>query len=152
MAGEGGSDQLVRENIYEMYVRNGNKAGFWVVRDSWSDCVAIIRTVDRKQAGALTGAPPYYGNPPVRGGLWDWKLKRWRQKYFDVTSPGTYAYRRLPKSSQETTPTDTGIGASADAVAPEGPERSEGGERSDLCEGGGGRYPPARVGVAGREA
>jgi len=149
LTAKGGADQVVRENIYQMYVRNGNKAGFWVVRDSWSDCVAIIRSVDRKTAGALTGAPPYYGNPPVRGGLWDWKLKRWRQKYFDVTCGGTYAYRWIGKS--ETTPTDTGMEVAADAVAPAGPKRSGGRERSDLCAGGGGRYPPARVGGVGKK-
>jgi hypothetical protein len=121
-----------RHNVYEMYVRNGNKAGFWVVRDSWTDVVAVIRSVDRKQAGPLTGNPPYYDNPPVRAGLWDWKLKRWRQKYFDLSCPGTYAYSRI--APRETTPTDTGQPAAGDAQHPEGRNAVEEGSAATFAQ------------------
>jgi hypothetical protein len=122
-----------RHNVYEMYVRNGNRAGFWVVRDSWVGVVAIVRSVDRQQSGALSGNPPYYGNPPVRAGLWDWKVKRWRQKYYELSCPGTYAYRRVDRPTEEETPTLTGSESPDEAVAPVGPERSEGGSEATFA-------------------
>jgi hypothetical protein len=142
-----------RENVYEMYVRNGNRAGFWVVRDSWTGVVALVRSIDRGQSGALSGDPPYYGNPPVRAGLWDWKLKRWRQKYYELSCPGTYAYRRVDRPTEEETPAVTGSESPDEAEHPQG--RSEATEGSEAtfaeAEAGGKLLPEAGVGGSGVE-
>lgn len=49
-------DQL---NVFEMFVAHGG-AGFWVRRTTWGGtCARVVRV------GALTGPPPYFGNPSV---------------------------------------------------------------------------------------
>jgi hypothetical protein len=130
----GKAEEAESENIYQMYVANGNRCGFWVVRNSWTDVVAIVRTIDRKREGVLAGAAPYYGNPPVRAGLWDWKLKRWRQKYYDLTCAGTYAYRRIDTggTEEEEPPAVRGRESSGDGEHPEG--------RSEATEGSGATF------------
>lgn len=46
-------------NVFEMFVAHGGP-GFWVRRTTWdATCARVVRV------GALTGPPPYYGNPSV---------------------------------------------------------------------------------------
>jgi hypothetical protein len=73
-------------NIYQMYVANGNKAGFWVKRNSWSWQTAKIVTIGGKSEGELSGNPPYYSNQKVYG------LFNGHGKQVELTSPGTYGY------------------------------------------------------------
>lgn len=76
-------------NIYQMYVNNGNKAGFRVRRDSWARTrTALILSVDGKSSGKLKGRPPYYGDPPVIGDLDGvGEIK--------ISCPGSYTYTLL---------------------------------------------------------
>jgi len=46
------------ENIYQMYVANGNKVGFWVQRNSWSWQTALITSIGGQSEGELEGLPP----------------------------------------------------------------------------------------------
>lgn len=55
------------ENIYQMYVANGNKAGFWVQRNSWSWQTALITSIGGQTEGKLEGLPPYFKNQKVKG-------------------------------------------------------------------------------------
>jgi hypothetical protein len=53
-----------------MYVANGNRAGFWVKRDSWGNTCALVKLVGGQASGELSGEPPYVnvkgkGNPTV---------------------------------------------------------------------------------------
>lgn len=74
-------------NIYQMYVQNGNKVGFFVKRNSWSQVAEII-SIDGKSEGALKGSPPYFNNTKVIGRFGSGKL-------FEVASAGTYGYELI---------------------------------------------------------
>jgi hypothetical protein len=73
-------DQL---NVFEMFVAHGG-AGFWVRRTTWGGtCARVVRV------GALTGPPPYFGNPSVIMDVYglDGKL---RDDGAQLPVPGTY--------------------------------------------------------------
>jgi hypothetical protein len=53
------------DNVYSLYVRNGNRAGFWVRRAGWGESLAFVWRVGGKAEGPLDGKPPYYGNVKV---------------------------------------------------------------------------------------
>ena len=58
------------KNIYELYVENGNRAGFWVRQiDSQPGVSLLIKTVDGRSEGALLGVPNEYGRPAVNADL-----------------------------------------------------------------------------------
>lgn len=82
-------------NIYGMYAANGNQAGFWVRRDSWSGSTfARIRTIAGQAAGPLPGNPPYHGNPKV---IVEFYLHgRLKEAAMILSCPGTYAYAQIP--------------------------------------------------------
>lgn len=54
-------------NIYEMYHKNGDVAGFWVKHKSWGiGTAARVLSIDGLTFGRLKGRPPFFlGNPPV---------------------------------------------------------------------------------------
>lgn len=80
-------------NIYQMYVANGNKAGFWVKRNSWSWQTALVVSVGGKAEGELEGKPPYFNNPKVKA------LMGGTGREVELTCPGTYGYAQVqPKS------------------------------------------------------
>lgn len=78
-------------NVYELWLRyKDDPGGLWVQRNSWASLVARVHSV-----GALTGLPPYYGNPNPEVIADVYKLDGslvGRQK---LRCPGTYAYRRI---------------------------------------------------------
>jgi len=81
-------------NIYQMYQDNGDSAGFFVRRDSWSTVVAKVLSIDGMETGTLAGKPPYHGNPPVLMAVYnnDGTI----QKESEVMScPGTDAYTQV---------------------------------------------------------
>ncbi|WP_145114263.1 hypothetical protein [Gimesia panareensis] len=82
------------KNVYEMYVDNGNKAGFFVRRDSWSSIYAKVISIEGKSEGPLTGTPRYFGNPEVIVDIY--KNDGSLSKASDVLScPGTFAYSQI---------------------------------------------------------
>lgn len=78
-------------NIYQMYVAKGNKAGFWVKRNSWSWKTALITRVDGKTEGELVGEPPYFNSPKVKGKMGG------MYKEINISCPGTYGYELIGK-------------------------------------------------------
>lgn len=69
-----------------MYVANGNKAGFWVKRNSGT--VAFVTHINGKSEGTLEGEPPYYGNQKVIG-------KIGGKSGVEISCAGTYGYELL---------------------------------------------------------
>ena len=78
-------------NVYQMYVENGNKAGFWVKRNSWTKKAAYILEVDGHFEGELTGEEPYFDNPVVLAKFYG------SIDVFQLTCPGTFAYKLIPQ-------------------------------------------------------
>ena len=78
-----------RQNIYQMYVANGNKAGFWVTRNSWSWQTALVTSIGGRSEGALEGEAPYFKNQKVFGRMGG------AGREIEITSPGTYSYTML---------------------------------------------------------
>lgn len=77
-------------NVFQMYVHNGNKAGFKIRRKSWTgNRFAIVIRVDNKQVGELDGIEPYFNSPKVLA--WDSYHKRASL----LNCPGTYTYEFL---------------------------------------------------------
>lgn len=77
------------ENIYQMYVANGNKAGFWVKRNSWSWQTALITSVGGQAEGELEGQAPYFKNQKVKGRMGG------TGREIEISCPGTYGYMRV---------------------------------------------------------
>ncbi len=84
-------------NVYQMYVANGNAAGFWVQRNSWGRTVAYVEKVCGLSEGPIPGKPPYFGRPDVLVTLWQlrrddsgWNCVGVGQQ---LSCPNTYAYR-----------------------------------------------------------
>jgi hypothetical protein len=82
----------IKQNIYQMYVANGNKAGFWVKRNSWSWQTALITSIDGKSEGELSGVPPYHGNLNVKGRMGG------SGNEIEISCPGTYGYSLIKGS------------------------------------------------------
>lgn len=83
------SPHVMAENIYQMYVANGNKADFWVQRNSWSWQTALITSIGGQAEGDLEGLPPYFKNQKVKGRMGG------AGREIDISCPGTYGYRRV---------------------------------------------------------
>jgi hypothetical protein len=99
------TDKAEALNIYLMYVRNGNRCGFWVKRNSWLRNIARVTNIAGKWEGLLEGNPPYFTNPKVRGDIYEEATgeMRWASggssKNQELTSPGTYGYHLIPTPS-----------------------------------------------------
>jgi hypothetical protein len=80
------------QNIYQMYEANGNKAGFYVRRNSWSAVYACVTSVAGRTEGSLVVKPPYFGNPPVTMDVFnnDGTIRSTNQI---LSCPGNYTYK-----------------------------------------------------------
>jgi hypothetical protein len=59
-------DIFVFMNVYEMYILNECKFGFYIVRDSWGFTVAKVIKIEGVTEGkVIPGKAPYFGNPKV---------------------------------------------------------------------------------------
>src|SRR2546430_474664 len=47
-------------NIYALYARNGNRAGFWVQHRTWSNLCAYVRLVAGQESGSLPASVTLY--------------------------------------------------------------------------------------------
>lgn len=72
-------------NLYQMYVQNGERAGFWIRRSTWANTCAKARSV-----GELKGKPPYYGNPKVFADVYDLRSGNLREESAPMPAPGTF--------------------------------------------------------------
>lgn len=83
-------------NIYQMYVANGNKAGFWVKRNSWPWWQsAQIISINGKSAGVLEGVAPYFNNAKVLGRIGG------SGNLIELTCPGTYGYIQINEAEKQ---------------------------------------------------
>lgn len=85
-------------NVYQMYIANGNKAGFWIKRDSWSNYKAFVTSVQGKTEGKLKGNHPYYNNCVVRADVYNFRTGELATSFGDggknhlVSCAGTFGY------------------------------------------------------------
>ena len=90
-----GSEAL---NIFQMYERNGDRAGFWVRRNSWGSwSFAQVLTVQGRESGPLAGVGPYFNddrglNPIVEARIW---YRGAVGMVEALSGPGTCAYVRI---------------------------------------------------------
>ncbi len=104
-----------RPNVYEMYVANENRAGFWIQRNSWGGTCAYVRLVGGREAGDLPGVAPYFSNLPVHADLHDLSTGVLKERRFLLSCPGTFAYhligapRWAPTLDGRATPTTDGV-------------------------------------------
>jgi hypothetical protein len=95
-----------RKNIYEMYVENGCRFGFYVTRDSWKeDRYAEVIGIDGVEDGKMIeGEPPYFNrvypdNHPNARKIWQRGITL-KAEWFDGeihngTTGGTYTFTRV---------------------------------------------------------
>lgn len=76
-------------NIYQMYITNGNKAGFLVRRNSWSDQTATIISIAGKTEGILDGTSPYFNHAKVMARM------NGTGDLIEISDPGTYNYSQI---------------------------------------------------------
>jgi hypothetical protein len=81
----------MNENIYQMYVANGNRAGFYVRRANWTGTYARVVSVAGRESGPLRGRPPYFGNPPVTMDVYNLDGTV-RARGQELLSPGNRSY------------------------------------------------------------
>lgn len=79
-------------NIYQMYAKNNNCAGFFVVRNSWDTRYAKIVSIDGKESGELSGTPPYHGNPEVICEIYSSNSHECIKQKEVLSCPGTFGY------------------------------------------------------------
>ena len=72
-------------NIYQMYVENGKRPGFWLWRTTWGNTIARVISV-----GPFKGPAPYYGNPEVIACVYDMRTGFVKDERFEITTAGTY--------------------------------------------------------------
>lgn len=79
------------QNIFKMYVANGEQPGFWIRRTTWENTCAQVTSI-----GPFTGPAPYFGNPIVLADVYDLETGKLRDKDVKIPVPGTYkTWRRI---------------------------------------------------------
>lgn len=76
---------FANQNLFEMFVANGARPGFWLRRTTWSNSCARVTSV-----GPLTGPAPYFGNPNVYADLYDLTSGELREANARLPAAGTY--------------------------------------------------------------
>ena len=77
-------------NVFQMYVANECKPGFWLRRTTWANTGACVISV-----GPLAGSPPYFGNPKVCADIFDLSTGALKEAGARLPVPGTYKTWRL---------------------------------------------------------
>lgn len=78
------------QNLFQMFVDNGCRPGFWLRRTTWDTSCARVTSV-----GPLTGPAPYYGNPKVHADIFDLTTGELREANARLPAAGTYKTWRL---------------------------------------------------------
>jgi hypothetical protein len=82
-------------NVFEMYVASGNRAGFWVQRQTWGNSCALVKLVGGRDAGELPGAPPYFNDPEVTVDMFNLHNGALLEADVPLRCPGTYSYSEV---------------------------------------------------------
>jgi len=72
-------------NVFQMYVANNLRAGFWLRRTTWENTCAQVTSV-----GEFKGSPPYYGNPTVLADKYELRTGALKEQGVKIPAPGTY--------------------------------------------------------------
>lgn len=72
-------------NVFQMYVANNLRAGFWLRRTTWENTCAQVTSV-----GEFKGSPPYYGNPTVLADIYELRTGALKEQGVKIPAPGTY--------------------------------------------------------------
>lgn len=62
--------------VYEMYVANGNRAGFWIKRYYWTTTIARVVAIDGQEAGELPEAA--FSSGRVRACFYDKRTREFK--------------------------------------------------------------------------
>ena len=89
------------KNVFEMYVANGKRAGFWLRRTTWGNTCA--RVVD---VGDIKGPAPYFCNPKVYADIYDLRTGELKEARARIPAAGTYKTWRLIDAPSWWTATD----------------------------------------------
>ncbi len=89
------------KNVFEMYVANGMRPGFWLRRTTWGNTCA--RVVD---VGEIKGPAPYFGNPKVHADIYDLRTGELKEARARIPAAGTYKTWRLVDAPSWWTATD----------------------------------------------
>ena len=89
------------KNVFEMYVANDKRAGFWLRRTTWGNTCARIVDV-----GELGGAAPYFGSPKVYADIYDLRTGELKEARARIPAAGTYKTWRLIDAPSWWTATD----------------------------------------------
>lgn len=82
-------------NVFQMFVANGERPGFWLRRMTWGNTCAQVTSV-----GPFTGPAPYYGNPVVIADIYDLRTGELKESGAKVAVPGTYkTWRQIDSPS-----------------------------------------------------
>lgn len=82
--------EFADQNVFQMFVANGEKPGFWWRRTTWGNTCAIVVSVSE-----LRGPPPYYGNPVVLADIYDVETGEVKERGARIPAAGTYKTWRL---------------------------------------------------------
>jgi len=86
-----------RGNVYALWKDFGQlPGGLWLLRDSWSACIARVITCTPLIGDApyYSSGKPWYDSPRVFADLY-YPGGRTRQAGVEITSPGTFSYKRI---------------------------------------------------------
>ena len=95
-----------KKNIYQMYVENGCKLGFYVTRDTWSDdkYAQVVGIDGVKDGEMIEGEPPYFNrvypeSHPKAGKIWQRGITL-KAAWFDGgihegSTGGVYSFTRV---------------------------------------------------------
>lgn len=91
-----------------MYIANEYRFGYFVIRNTWENFVAEVVTIEGVTEGnPIQGKSPYFNNPKVFAKIYKVEGAAYLLKPIEsctaetfhelteLSSPGTYAYRRL---------------------------------------------------------
>lgn len=95
-----------KKNIYEMYIDNGCKLGFYVTRDSWSygKYAQVVAIDGVKDGEMIDGEPPYFNRTYPAGHAKEGKI--WQRcvtlkaawldgGIYEDSTGGTYSFTRV---------------------------------------------------------
>lgn len=101
----------MKPNIYQMYMENGCKFGFFITRDSWrADRYAMVVGIDGVEEGKpIEGQPPYFNryypeSHPKAGKTWK-RFVHLEAPWFDsgeyeTDCGGNYSWTRVYPAQQ----------------------------------------------------
>ncbi len=96
------ADRSIPQNIYQMYIANGNRVGFFIRSAARPSTYAKVISIAGKTEGPLIGCGPFYGNPVVNIDVFDFSGTI-QKRNITLSRPGTFLYTRFGTESPKNT-------------------------------------------------